>query len=156
MEDTTGRQVTVNLAQATHSGKSTLALTGNISKVYLAVETKLVILFPYTANATSSSEEGEVDQSRPSYEMLLESCSKSLDSEWEIKRTPGQAHGAELPLKILLIYWVSGATCHIHANTLQVQPWQEPLSSHGPSKQDAIPIHSSKYQLIMLSWMNST
>lgn len=102
MEDTTGRQVTVNLAQATHSGKSTLALTGNISKVYLAVETKLVILFPYTANATSSSEEGEVDQSRPSYEMLLESCSKSLDSEWEIKRTPGQAHGAELPLKILL------------------------------------------------------
>ena len=68
MEDTTGCQINVNLGQATHSAKSTL--TGNISKVYPAVETKLVILFPYTANATASSEGGEVDQSKPSYEMF--------------------------------------------------------------------------------------
>ena len=57
MEDTTGRQINVNIGQATQSGKSTL--TGNISKVYLAAETKLAVFIPYTANATSSSEGGQ-------------------------------------------------------------------------------------------------
>lgn len=33
---------------------------------------------------------------------LVESCAKCLDSQWEVKKTPGQAQGAELPLKLLL------------------------------------------------------
>ena len=57
MEDTIGCQIKVNIGQATQSGKSTL--TGNISMVYLAAETKLVVFIPYTANATSSSEGGQ-------------------------------------------------------------------------------------------------
>lgn len=33
---------------------------------------------------------------------LIESYTKVLDSKWEVTRTPGDALGAELPLKLLL------------------------------------------------------
>ena len=55
-----------------------------------------------------------------------------------------------------LIFWVSGATCHVHMNSLRLQLWQEQLKGHGPTNQDAIQIHSFKYQLKILSWMKST
>lgn len=32
----------------------------------------------------------------------VESCTKAMDGKWDIKRTPGTAQGAELPLKVLL------------------------------------------------------
>ena len=32
----------------------------------------------------------------------IESCAKALNREWDIKRTPGEAHGAELPFPLLL------------------------------------------------------
>ena len=43
----------------------------------------------------------QVDKSLPRTH-LVETCTKLMDSQWDIKRTPGTAQGAELPLKLLL------------------------------------------------------
>ncbi|KAJ7394804.1 hypothetical protein OS493_000638 [Desmophyllum pertusum] len=60
----------------------------------------------YIMDRFSISLEGyhELSQAQPSFPKthLVESCAKVLDNQWQIKRTPGLAQGAELPLKILL------------------------------------------------------
>ena len=33
---------------------------------------------------------------------LIEGCTKKEDSKWEVKRTPGSSHGAEIAFKTLL------------------------------------------------------
>ena len=43
----------------------------------------------------------QVEKSLPRVH-LVESCSKFMDSQWDVKRTPGTSPGAELPLKLLL------------------------------------------------------
>ena len=33
---------------------------------------------------------------------LVKACQQSLDEEWDMKKTPGECPGAELPFKLLL------------------------------------------------------
>lgn len=33
---------------------------------------------------------------------VVQNCAKLLDNQWTVKRTPGEAQGAELPFKLLL------------------------------------------------------
>ena len=52
---------------------------------------------------------------------LVEECQKDLNAEWEIRRTPGDSPGAELPIRQLLQeeikkhvrIWISGYECII-------------------------------------------
>ena len=43
----------------------------------------------------------QVEQSLPQAH-VVQNYAKLLDSQWTVKRTPGEAQGAELPFKLLL------------------------------------------------------
>ena len=57
----------------------------------------------------------QVEKSLPRTHQI-ESFAKRLDSQWNVTRTPGEAEGAELPLKLLLEHeirqCVSSTVCH--------------------------------------------
>ena len=65
------------------------------------VRTLLYIMDRFSISLQGYHELSQVENSLPRTH-LIETCAKQMDSQWEIKRTPGVAPGAELPLKLLL------------------------------------------------------
>ena len=65
------------------------------------VRTLLYIMDRFSISIQGYHELSHVETSLPRT-LLIETCPKQMDSQWEIKRTPGSAPGAELPLKLLL------------------------------------------------------
>lgn len=65
------------------------------------IKTVLYIMDKFSVSHEAYHELSQHNPSLPrSY--LVEACQKSLDSKWEITRTPGECPGAELPFKLLL------------------------------------------------------
>lgn len=64
------------------------------------VRTLLYIMDRFSISLQGYHELSQVHKSLPRTH-LIETCAKQMDSQWEIKRTPGSAPGAELPLKLL-------------------------------------------------------
>ncbi|KAJ7383407.1 hypothetical protein OS493_028083 [Desmophyllum pertusum] len=67
----------------------------------LKVRTIVYIMDRFSISLQGYHELTQVDKSLPRTH-LLETCTKLMDSQWDIKRTPGTSQGAELPLKLLL------------------------------------------------------
>lgn len=67
----------------------------------LKVRTIVYIMDRFSISLQGYHELTQVDKSLPRTH-LVETCTKLMDSQWDIKRTPGTSQGAELPLKLLL------------------------------------------------------
>ena len=65
------------------------------------VRTIVYIMDHFSISLQGYHELSQVEKSLPRTH-LVETCTKLVDSQWDIKRTPGTAQGAELPLKLLL------------------------------------------------------
>ena len=63
--------------------------------------TILYIMDRFSISLEGYQELSQVEKSLPRTH-LIESCTKAMDEKWDNKRRPGTAHGAELPLKVLL------------------------------------------------------
>ncbi|KAJ7377065.1 hypothetical protein OS493_031023 [Desmophyllum pertusum] len=61
----------------------------------------LYIMDRFSISLEGYHELSQVEKSLPRT-YLIESCTKVLDSKWTVTKTPGNAQGAELPLKLLL------------------------------------------------------
>ncbi|KAJ7380655.1 hypothetical protein OS493_007020 [Desmophyllum pertusum] len=92
MEDSSGRPIDVNLNSADAQSSTRAGETVN-DETYTTA--------PHQPESASYHELSQAQPSLPK-KYLVEGCAKFLDSQWEVKRTPGQAQGAELPVKILL------------------------------------------------------
>ena len=79
------------------------------------VRTLLYIMDRFSISLQGYHELSHVETSLPRT-LLIETCPKQMDSQWEIKRTPGSAPGAELPLKLLLEKEIQQ---HVSANLMQ-------------------------------------
>ena len=79
------------------------------------VRTLLYIMDRFSLSLQGYHELSQVETSLPRTH-LLETCAKQMDSQWEIKRTPGSAPGAELPLKLLLEKEIRQ---HVSVSTIQ-------------------------------------
>ena len=62
----------------------------------------LFIMDCFSISLSGYHELTQVEQSLPRMHHI-ESYSKRLDDQWEVKRTPGEAEGAELPFRLLSI-----------------------------------------------------
>ncbi|XP_068703929.1 uncharacterized protein [Montipora foliosa] len=118
MEDTTGRPVNLNFNSDTgvqevndvtytrpsHKPESTSAYKTYETLDAEEKEKLKTILFIMDRFSISLEGYHELSQAHPSLpkKYLVESCAKFLDDQWDVKRTPGQAQGAELPLRLLL------------------------------------------------------
>ena len=65
------------------------------------VRTIVYIMDRFSISLQGYHELSQVEKSLPRTH-LVETCTKLMDSQWDIRRTPGTAQGAELPLKLLL------------------------------------------------------
>lgn len=65
------------------------------------VRALLFIMDRFSISLEGYHELTQIEKSLPRT-YLIESCTKVLDSKWEVTRTPGEAQGAELPFKLLL------------------------------------------------------
>lgn len=103
------RLYTVQCVQFDNQAFSTFFLTGQPNKPYdnLDEEEKeniralLFIMDRFSISQEGYHELTQVENSLP-MTYLTESCTKVLDSKWEVTRTLGDAPGAELPSKLLL------------------------------------------------------
>ncbi|KAJ7371103.1 hypothetical protein OS493_027791 [Desmophyllum pertusum] len=127
MEDSSGRPIDVNLNSADAQSSTRAGETVNDETYTTAPHQPESASQPKQTNAYATLDDDEkeniktilfimdrfsislegyheLSQAQPSLpkKYLVEGCAKFLDSQWEVKRTPGQAQGAELPVKILL------------------------------------------------------
>lgn len=65
------------------------------------IKSILYIMDPFSVSVEAYHELSQTESSLPRTH-VLENCAKALDGKWDVKRTPGQAPGAELPFKLLL------------------------------------------------------
>ena len=65
------------------------------------LEAILFIMDRFSISLSGYHELTQVEQSLPRTHHI-ERCAKRLDDQWEVKRTPGEAEGAELPFRLLL------------------------------------------------------
>ena len=80
------------------------------------VRTLLYIMDRFSISLQGYHELSQVETSLPRTH-LIETCAKQMDSQWEIKRTPGSVPGAELPLKLLLEKEIRQ---HVHVSATEI------------------------------------
>lgn len=68
----------------------------------MKVKCILYILDKFAVSLESYHEVQQFAQEELPKMYLVEECQKDLNSEWDVKRTPGQAPGAELPIGLLI------------------------------------------------------
>ena len=66
----------------------------------------------------------QVEQTLPRAH-VVQNYAKLLDNQWTVKRTPGEAQGAELPLKLLLRSEIRN---HVSTNAIEFKTLLEEIS----------------------------